>query len=120
MVGSRLRLQVLVPIMFTIVALERGLFIILIKRVTPLSNAVRLMTVRVGHWCCVVWQPVLLVGDENRNLDVVPKATVSTAVWYDDERWSVLYDGMNLILVGSGAAWCTVARRMMYTCGACG
>lgn len=74
-VGSSLRLQVLVPIIFTIVALEVGLLIMEIRRVTPLCTAPRLMTVRVGHRWWVVVQPVPFRLDENVTLGVVPTST---------------------------------------------
>lgn len=73
--GSRLRLHVLVPIMFTIVAFDVGLFIMEIRRVTPLCTAPRPMTVRVGHRWWVVLQPVPFCLEENVTLGVVPTST---------------------------------------------
>lgn len=81
-VGTRLRLHVLVPIIFTMVALEPGLLIMSIRRCTPPCNVVTLMTVRVGHRPRVVLQPVPFRLDENRYLWVVPKATISPPCLY--------------------------------------
>lgn len=85
-VGTRLRLHVLVPMTFTMVALERGLLMISIRRCTPLCSVVRLMTVRVGHCCRVVPQPVPFRLEEKLYLCAVSKATVFTAVLSRDRH----------------------------------